>query len=210
MLDPGVMPSQISRGPRSPASSQEPIEVPPWAALFGVFYSRAGIPFPRLTRLKGSQLPQPYRSLLAHSRDMTPTLEQFYQRTLGITVIGRLIEGNAYLREVTLNLDGENRPIEYGAIRIFMDHFPLHAQEMIREEHCPLGKILELEEIPHVGWPQAFFRVAPDAHMASMLQLKAPRKLYGRRNVLLDGDRRLLAEVLEVLAPARTPENVNK
>ena len=210
MLDPGVMPSPISSGSRTPAASQEPIEVPPWASLFGLFYSRAGIPFPRLTRLKGSQLPQPYRSLLAHSRDMTPTLEQYYRRTLGITVIGRVLEGNAYLREVTLNLDGENRPIAYGAIRIFMDHFPPHAQEMIREEHCPLGKILELEEIPHVGWPQAFFRVAPDAHMASMLQLKAPRKLYGRRNVLLDGDRRLLAEVLEVLAPAQTPENANR
>jgi hypothetical protein len=210
MLDQGVMPSHISRGSRIPGASQESNEAPPWASLLGLFYSRAGIPFPQLKRLKGDELPQPYRSLLAHSRDMTPTLEQFYRRTIGITVIGRVFEGNAYLREVTLNLDGENRPVEYGAIRIFMDHFPPRAQEIIREEHCPLGKILELEEIPHVGWPQAFFRVAPDAHMASMLQLEAPCLLYGRRNVLLDGDRRLLAEVLEVLAPAQTPENANK
>jgi hypothetical protein len=173
--------------------------------LLGLFYSREGIPFPHLTRLKAEELPQPYRRLLAHSCDMTPTLEQFYDRTLGITVLERVMEEDAYLREVTLNLDGENRPVEYGAIRIFLGHFPLRAQEMIREERCPLGKILELEEIPHVGWPQAFFRVAPDAHMASMLKLESPCPLYGRRNVLLDGDRHLLAEVLEVLAPVPNP-----
>jgi hypothetical protein len=201
MPDQSVMPSHVSRGSRFPAAGQEPDEAPPWAALLGLFYARAGIPFPQLTRLKGDELPQPYRRLLAHSRDMTPTLEQFYQRTLGITVIGRFLEERAYLREVTLNLDGENRPVEYGAIRIFLDHFPPRAQDIIREERCPLGKILELEGIPHVGWPQAFFRVAPDAHMASMLQLETPCVLYGRRNVLLDGERRLLAEVLEVLAP---------
>jgi hypothetical protein len=32
--------------------------------------------------------------------------------------------------------------------------------------------------------------------------MRHPGFLYGRRNVLLDGSRRLLAEVIEVLAPA--------
>jgi hypothetical protein len=41
--------------------------------------------------------------------------------------------------------------------------------------------------------------------MASMLKLECPWPLYGRRNVLLDGNRRLLAEVLEVLAPVPNP-----
>ena len=197
-----VMPSEVPWDTSMPAARREVGEVPPWASLLGFFYSREGIPFPQLTRLKGEELPEPQRSLLAHSRDMTPTLEKFYGRTLGITVLQRLLEERTYLREVTLNLDGDNRPVEYGAIRIFLNHFPLRAQTLIREERCPLGKILEIEGIPHVGWPQAFFRVAPDAHMASMLRLESACPLYGRRNVLLDGERRLLAEVLEVLTPA--------
>lgn len=184
-----------------PAARGRAAEAPPWASLLGLFYSRADIPFPHITRLKGEEIPEPYHSLLVHSRDMTPTLEQFYRRTLGITVLQRLLEERTYLREVTLNLEGDNRPVEYGAIRIFLSHFPIRAQTLIREERCPLGKILELEGIPHVGWPQAFFRVAPDAHMASMLRLESPCPLYGRRNVLLDGERQLLAEVLEVLTP---------
>jgi len=196
-----VMPSEPSGDTSMPAVRGEVGEAPPWASLLGFFYSREGIPFPQLTRLKGEELPEPQRSLLAHSRDMTPTLEKFYRRTLGITVLQRLLDERTYLREVTLNLDGSNRPVEYGAIRIFLSHFPLRAQTLIREERCPLGKILEIEGIPHVGWPQAFFRVAPDAHMASMLRLESACPLYGRRNVLLDGERRLLAEVLEVLTP---------
>jgi hypothetical protein len=52
-----------------------------------------------------------------------------------------------------------------------------------------------------VSWPQAFFRVEADPHMVRVLRLSQPGSLYGRRNVLLDGSRRLLADVLEVLAP---------
>jgi hypothetical protein len=37
--------------------------------------------------------------------------------------------------------------------------------------------------------------------MARVLNLKQPCALYGRRNILLDISRRLLADVLEVLAP---------
>jgi len=35
--------------------------------------------------------------------------------------------------------------------------------------------------------------------------VKSPGILYGRRNVLLDGSRQLLAEVFEVLAPIPAP-----
>jgi hypothetical protein len=41
--------------------------------------------------------------------------------------------------------------------------------------------------------------------MSSVLHLPQQNDLYGRRNVLLDGHRRLLAEVIEVLAPVRRP-----
>jgi hypothetical protein len=34
-----------------------------------------------------------------------------------------------------------------------------------------------------------------------VLGLSEPSDLYGRRNVLLEGSRRLLAEVIEILAP---------
>ena len=70
------------------------------------------------------------------------------------------------------------------------------------EEQRPLGNILQRDAIPHLSWPQAFFRVQSDSHLGHVLYLSEPAVLYGRRNVLLDGSRRLLAEVIEILAPA--------
>jgi hypothetical protein len=71
----------------------------------------------------------------------------------------------------------------------------------VLEEQRPLGSILQSEGIPHISWPQAFFRVESDPHTAAVLGRRQPCDLYGRRNVLLDRTRRLLAEVIEILAP---------
>ena len=69
------------------------------------------------------------------------------------------------------------------------------------EEQRPLGNILHTENIAHLSWPQAFFSIEADSHLTSVLRLAQPGVLYGRRNVLLDASRSLLADVIEILAP---------
>lgn len=173
-----------------------------WAALLASCYERAGLSLPHLVRLDARQVPQPYRQLLAHSSDMTPTLERFHECTLSLRVLARERFRSTYEREVVLCGAEDSQPVEYGAIRIFLDHFPESAQRKILQERAPLGGILAEESIPHLGWPQAFFRLDADFHISRVLSLNEPCRLYGRRNVLLDGSRRMLADVFEVLAPA--------
>jgi hypothetical protein len=79
---------------------------------------------------------------------------------------------------------------------------PPAACQLVLKEARPLGAILNGEAIPFLSWPQAFFRLKADVHTGAALGLRRSGFLYGRRNVLLDGSRRLLAEVIEVLAPA--------
>jgi hypothetical protein len=177
------------------------IHLPSWAVLLERFYSRAGLPPPRLDPLKAEEVPPPYQALLVHSSDMTPTLEGFYQQPLGLTVLSRELQSDSYLREVLLRIEPGKKPVAYGVIRICLDHFPVAARQRILEEQRPLGNILQTEAIGHLSWPQAFFRAEPDAHMTALLRLEQRRDVYGRRNVLLDGSRRLLAEVIEILAP---------
>jgi hypothetical protein len=100
-----------------------------------------------------------------------------------------------------LRLGSDGRPVEYGVIRIFLTGLPPAAAARVLEETRPLGNILQAEAVPHLSWPQAFFFVEADAHMATLLDVPRPCDLYGRRNVLLDSSRRLLAEVIEILAP---------
>ena len=155
-----------------------------------------------MERLAGAEVPAPYRQLLVHSRDMTPTLETFYGQPLELRLLQREAEGGAYLREVVLLTRAGARPVEYGVIRIFLERFPARARRFILEERKPLGAILREEAVAHLGWPQAFFRAAADSRLSAVLELRRPEWLYGRRNLLLDAHRQVLAEVIEVVAPA--------
>jgi hypothetical protein len=174
--------------------------------LLELVYSRAGLPLPHVQKLEPDEMPQPYRKLLVHSMDLTPTLEGFYQQALGLTVLGRRLEGTGYLREVVLQLAGSGKRVAYGVIRIALEHLPPPSARRVLEEQLPFGSILHVDGIPHLSWPQAFFSVQPEPHMRAVLGTRRTRRLYGRRNVLLDGTRRLLAEVLEVLAPIAVPD----
>jgi hypothetical protein len=91
--------------------------------------------------------------------------------------------------------------VAYGVIRICLAPLSAAAAKSVLEEGRPLGKILQAEAIAHLSWPQAFFRVEADARLTKLLGLGQAATLYGRRNVLVDGSRRLLAEVIEILPP---------
>lgn len=177
-----------------------------WASLLEWFYQRAGLSLPRLEQVRPEAVPQPYRSILVHSDDMTPTLETFFGVRPGLSVLGRETGDESYRREVVLTLGSERRPVLYGVIRILLGHLPERAWQRVLRERHPLGHILQTEAIPHLSWPQTFFRVEADAHMTTVLRLKRAWDLYGRRNVLVDGTRRLLAEVIEVLGPVESRE----
>jgi hypothetical protein len=185
----------------APAASPSFRHYPLWGALLKRFYDQAGQPPPELARLQSAEIPQPYRGLLVHSHDMTGTLERFYGQPMGLTVLGRQTKSDTYLREVVLHVADDTQRVEYGVIQIYLDHFPPAARHRVLAEQAPLGGILNSEGIGYLSWPQAFFRLESDDHIGAVLRLREPRQLYGRRNVLLDGSRRLLAEVIEVLAP---------
>src|SRR5438552_902278 len=130
-----------------------------WTALLERFYARAGLTLPPLERLKDGEVPRPYKALLVHSQDMTPTLENFYRQPLGLTVLSRERHNDSYYREVILTVENGARPVAYGAIRIHLDHLPPAVRQRVLEEHRPFGNILQGESLPHISWPQAFFRV---------------------------------------------------
>jgi chorismate-pyruvate lyase len=168
------------------------------------FYARAGLPLPAIERIQGDEMPEPYRSLLVHERDMTPTLEKFHGSDIHLKILKREQRGDFYSREVVLLLDGSEVPVEFGANKVSLVLFPPKARQLILEERVPLGRILEECEIPHATFAKAFFRVAPDELINSVLHLKSPTWLYGRKATILDGQKRPLSEIVEILPPSST------
>ena len=166
-----------------------------------VVYAQAGLPLPPVSRVTGDEMPEPYRQLLVHTNDMTPTLEAFHGERLHLRVSRWRLEGDAYMRQVALLLNGSDKPVEFGAIVIYTDRFPPAAREAVLEGQSPLGTILAVHSIRHSSCPQAFIRVLSDDGMNEALGLSEPQVLYGRRNVLTDSEGAKLAEVLEILPP---------
>jgi hypothetical protein len=165
------------------------------------FYSMAGLALPPLVPVEGEVVPEPYKRLLVHQDDMTPTLEKFYRRRLHLHVLGRRRKDDAYYREVTLSLDGTDQPVEFGAIKINLVLFDPIAREDILKEKLPLGAILRERTIAHSSRPRAFIRLASDPFINDVLKLSGAQMLFGRRNTLLDPQGRPLAEIVEILPP---------
>lgn len=166
------------------------------------FYQQAGLALPATTKINGREMPEPYRRLLVHDRDMTPTLELAYDRKMTLTVLKYSCTDEIFSREIVLIPEGGESPAVFGAIKIYLDEFPTEAREMVLERKLPLGTILALQGIRHYSKPDAFFEVKSDAFIEKTLGMTGPAKLFGRRNMLGNGTGRKLAQVLEILPPA--------
>jgi len=164
---------------------------------------------PPVAAIEAPAMPEPFRALLAHESDMTSTLERFHGRAIHLCVLhreqDRLPSGESvYRREIVLKLNGSDQPVEYGAIEIHLDQFPEAARAEILAEQRPLGAILNGNGMRYVSRPAAFLRLASDPYINELLGLRGAQILFGRRNRLLNAVGALLADIVEILPPART------
>src|SRR5712692_1087648 len=88
------------------------------------FYEQSGQPLPSVARVEAEEIPEPYRSLLVHESSMTLTLEKAYQRGVRLRVLKSALFGNVLSRQVVLVLDGDATVVEFGGIKIHLEHFP--------------------------------------------------------------------------------------
>ena len=167
------------------------------------FYAQMGMTLPPIEQVGGNDVPEPYKTLLVHNHDMTPTLEQFYNENLHLRIFRREYRNDLYFREVALVLDSKDQPVEFGAIKINLTLYSPTARRQILEEHEPLGHILETCAVLHTSRPKAFLRIQSDDFINQALKLSGPHLLYGRRNTLFDSQQRPLADILEILPLAK-------
>ena len=183
----------------TPATSPVPQSV---AHPLDEFYSRSGLNLPPLDQVDGEAMPEPYKCLLVHERDMTSTLENFHKAGIHLRLGSRQQRGDEYFREVVLVLDGSEKPVEFGAIKIHLDRFPEEVRQEILREQFPLGHLLKDFAIEYQSRPKAFLRIASDKTINGLLGLSGAHLLFGRRNTLLNPAGEPLAEIVEILPPA--------
>jgi len=160
---------------------------------------------PCIEIIPGDAVPEPFKSLLVHHNDMTPTLESFHKSEIHLEIVSRERRGDFYFREVVLRLNQSDSPVEFGANKLYLGRFPEEAQDLILQEYVPLGRILKDCHVPHRTEAKAFLRVQSDGLIGEKFELTQPAVLYGRKAVISDLQGRPLSEIVEILPSVNRP-----
>ncbi|MEM6259808.1 MAG: hypothetical protein AAGI37_16150 [Planctomycetota bacterium] len=150
--------------------------------------------------LEAEELPEPYRTLLAHDRDMTGTLETYIKQPMTLRVHVKRLEGDSLYRQVSLIGKHDGQPAEFGAIRIDLSCFDGETRELVAECRVPLGRVLREHDVAYVSNPSAYLEVDPDELLCQALHV-TEGPLYGRKNELKMPDGRAIAQIIEILPP---------
>jgi hypothetical protein len=161
-------------------------------------YERGGIALPTIRLLEPETIPYPYRTLLAHTNDMTLTLERHFGGRLVVRPLATLRRGAWYVRRVLLAQEYSGKPVEMGAIRINVKSFPERLQRRIFANEVPLGRLLRDGGVPFQSRPRSFFEVTPNAEMMGVFWMREPRPLYGRRTEIFVGPSKI-GDIVEIL-----------
>lgn len=146
-------------------------------------------------------MPDKVKYLLVHDSDMTYRLQDFFGDEIHLRVLNASNSNGKYCREVILVLNESEKPVEFGAIRIHLEHFAEQPREVILEGYRPLGAILHDFKVDFESHPSVYFQVKPDEIIQEALGIEYTTYLYGRCNTLTNPAGDPLAEVVEILPP---------
>ena len=153
--------------------------------------------------IEPTEIPEPYRSLLVHEKDMTGTLAGYWGLPITLRPVTVLRDGNSLYRQVVLTAGPDRIPVEAGAIIIYLDRFPPEVLPVIRQSQKPLGVILTEYRVSYVSTPQGFFQTEANTFLQDAFADAREQTLYGRCNRLTNPAGKPLAEVFEVLPATR-------
>jgi hypothetical protein len=104
---------------------------------------------------------------------------------------------------VVLITEGTGERVEFGAIKISLERLPLAARKDILAERLPFGTVLGRHRIRHTSRPKAFLKIKSDDFINQSLGVASSQTLFGRRNTLSNLAQEPLAEIVEILPPAK-------
>lgn len=170
-----------------------------------------------LAIVEPDQVPQPYRDLLIHRRNMTPTLERYFGSPASLVVLKQNedvpgivtrwilleVEDRRNTSNPSTSLDTPRRRFvaELSTIRIHLKHIPECLHDEIRRGSAPLGTLLLRERVNQQPNPHFFVKVNVKAGTSIALALRETTDAvhYLRTNTLTGDGGCVIAQVVEML-----------
>jgi hypothetical protein len=154
--------------------------------------------------VEADDLPAPARALLDHRRTMTEVLAEHF----GCEVDLRVLEASTdeaqglYRRRIVLVTREGRRVVEHGWLTVELDALPPRAAEELVAGEAPFGRHLRTLATGYRVEPAGWFRAEAQGEVAEALGVRPGAETVGRHGrILAAADGRVLARVVEVLAP---------
>jgi chorismate-pyruvate lyase len=165
--------------------------------IIGLFYAgRASLG--QFAQVGPHEMPEVYRSLLAHEHHMTVTVEAHYGCPVDVRVLDRRVTPTHYAREIVLTRQRDGAVVQYGIMRINLKHLAPEAQDEVRRERAPLGRILIQHDVLRRIQLFSLWQIAPSPRLRDVLELETEHDVYGR-TALIECNGEPAIELLEIV-----------
>ena len=146
------------------------------------------------------QTPTVYQQLLSHISHMTVTVERFYGQSVDVSVLRSGHDSGHYFREILLRTQHDQKVVQYGIVRLHLNHVPEAPRREILEEKKPLGRVLIEHNVLREIELCDLFEVSCGPYLSQYFEVPLHAKTYGRTAMLhCNGEPAI--ELLEIVAP---------
>lgn len=174
---------------------------PDLSSLFGLFFDPEVLPI--CTPVAAAQVPEPYRELLVHSQHMTVTMEAFHRERVAVQVLAVQQTPDWYARKILLRKLSDNKPVQFGLVRIRLRYCSEPVKAAILAQNTPLGRILIEHDVLRRIEPLQYFRLPPQPCLEEWFgPAAAGLDTYGRLGVIYCNEQPAI-EVIEISVPLR-------
>ncbi len=171
-------------------------DLPALVSLFHNSVSELG----QMTSVSATEMPEPYRSLLAHEHHMTVTVEEFHGCLVDVQVLQARIDGDQYLRQILLHRQSDHAVVQYGIVRLDLQQITGQARADILSQKIPLGRVLIKQNVLRTIHLSQLWRIAAGPDLAKLFSIPLGTVTYGRTAAILT-DSKPAIELLEIVTP---------
>lgn len=169
-------------------------------------YSIFGDPLdqaPQANFVQPTEVPEPYRGLLAHDSHMTVTMEKFYGAPVNVVVLQSLHEGNHYARKILLTNSRTGEVVQFGIMRFNFSWCSDEVRDKILAGNIPLGRILIEHDVLRRISTHALMAIKPNEEIRRHFKIETNNGagvVYGRLATIFCNEEPAV-NLLEVAAP---------
>lgn len=148
--------------------------------------------------VSAADLPDQFKSLLAHDDHMTVTVEAWHNSLVKVQVIKEHRQGDNYARCIVLSLQRDGKPVQYGIMRIKLAGLPEIVRMEIESQALPLGRIMIRHHLMREVELLSLWRIAAGPELRKHLKLERGTVCFGRTARILV-DKQPAVELLEIV-----------